>query len=85
MQATAEANNLTAVASAKDQYYKNMEKVGVRLGVGSLHLVSIKKQKKHTFWFTVCNQSVTMLNVTLCKNNFKNNFALCDTSVLKQH
>lgn len=46
MQATAEANNLTAVASAKDQYYKNMEKVGVRLGVGSLHLVSIKKKKK---------------------------------------
>lgn len=85
MQATAEANNLTAVASAKDQYYKNMEKVGVRLGVGSLHLVSIKKKKKNTFWFTVCNQSVTMLNVTLCKNNFKNNFALCDTSVLKQH
>lgn len=26
-QATAEANNLAAVASAKDQYYKNMEKV----------------------------------------------------------
>lgn len=47
MQATAEANNLTAVASAKDQYYKNMEKVGVWLGVGSLHLVSIKKKKKH--------------------------------------
>ncbi|XP_026773751.1 atlastin-3 [Pangasianodon hypophthalmus] len=27
LQATAEANNLAAVASAKDQYYKNMEKV----------------------------------------------------------
>lgn len=27
LQATAEANNLTAVASAKDQYYKNMEKI----------------------------------------------------------
>lgn len=27
-QATAEANNLAAVATAKDQYYKNMEKVG---------------------------------------------------------
>lgn len=27
IQATAEANNLAAVASAKDQYYKNMEKV----------------------------------------------------------
>lgn len=27
-QATAEANNLAAVAAAKDQYYKNMEKVG---------------------------------------------------------
>lgn len=26
-QATAEANNLAAVATAKDQYYKNMEKV----------------------------------------------------------
>lgn len=26
-QATAEANNLAAVAAAKDQYYKNMEKV----------------------------------------------------------
>ena len=26
--ATAEANNLAAVATAKDQYYKNMEKVG---------------------------------------------------------
>jgi hypothetical protein len=27
--ATAEANNLAAVAAAKDQYYKNMEKVGL--------------------------------------------------------
>eukprot|EP00063_Salmo_salar_P078207 XP_014053042.1 PREDICTED: atlastin-3-like [Salmo salar] len=27
LQATAEANNLAAVAAAKDQYYKNMEKV----------------------------------------------------------
>ncbi|XP_053486733.1 atlastin-3 [Ictalurus furcatus] len=27
LQATAEANNLTAVASAKDQYYRNMEKI----------------------------------------------------------
>uniref|UniRef100_A0A4W4GXD7 GB1/RHD3-type G domain-containing protein n=1 Tax=Electrophorus electricus TaxID=8005 RepID=A0A4W4GXD7_ELEEL len=27
LQATAEANNLAAVASAKDQYYKNMEKI----------------------------------------------------------
>lgn len=44
MQATAEANNLAAVASAKDQYYKNMEKVGMWLGIGSLRLVSIKKK-----------------------------------------
>lgn len=28
LQATAEANNLAAVATAKDQYYKSMEKVG---------------------------------------------------------
>lgn len=28
-QATAEANNLAAVAAAKDQYYKNMEKVSL--------------------------------------------------------
>lgn len=29
-QATAEANNLAAVATAKDQYYKSMEKVCYR-------------------------------------------------------
>ena len=29
--ATAEANNLAAVATAKDQYYKNMERVGQSL------------------------------------------------------
>lgn len=33
MQATAEANNLAAVASAKDQYYKNMEKVRMWLRI----------------------------------------------------
>ncbi len=33
IQATAEANNLAAVASAKDQYYKNMEKVRLLPGM----------------------------------------------------
>lgn len=42
MQATAEANNLAAVASAKDQYYNNMEKVGMWHGIISLFLVSMK-------------------------------------------
>lgn len=43
MQATAEANNLAAVASAKDQYYKNMEKVSMWLGITLIYLVSMKK------------------------------------------
>lgn len=37
-QATAEANNLAAVATAKDQYYKSMEKVGCH----------VKNQRNHT-------------------------------------
>lgn len=48
LMATAEANNLAAVASAKDQYYKNMEKV---CG-GDLPYVSPDSlEEKHHFFF----------------------------------
>ncbi|XP_065127870.1 atlastin-3 [Paramisgurnus dabryanus] len=47
LEATAEANNLAAVASAKDQYYKNMEKV---CG-GDLPYVSPDSlEEKHSFF-----------------------------------
>ncbi|XP_076877379.1 atlastin-3-like [Brachyhypopomus gauderio] len=49
LQATAEANNLAAVASAKDQYYKNMEKV---CG-GDLPYVSPERlEEKHGFYMS---------------------------------
>uniref|UniRef100_A0A3Q4IF91 Atlastin 3 n=1 Tax=Neolamprologus brichardi TaxID=32507 RepID=A0A3Q4IF91_NEOBR len=48
LMATAEANNLAAVASAKDQYYRNMEKV---CG-GDLPFVSPDSlEEKHQFFF----------------------------------
>lgn len=48
LMATAEANNLAAVAAAKDQYYKNMEKV---CG-GDLPYVSPDSlEEKHRFFF----------------------------------
>ncbi|XP_039975309.1 atlastin-3 [Xiphias gladius] len=48
LMATAEANNLAAVATAKDQYYKNMEKV---CG-GDLPYVSPDSlEEKHQFYF----------------------------------
>lgn len=83
MQATAEANNLAAVASAKDQYYKNMEKVGMQLGISSLHLVSIKKKNiSNKNSDPQCIISVTMLNVTLYIKKTTLNY---DTSVQKQY
>lgn len=57
-QATAEANNLAAVATAKDQYYKNMEKVRSLTYVKNLKKV-IKKCHVHiiltsnSLWFAV--------------------------------
>ena len=33
VQATAEANNLAAVANAKDSYVKEMEEVGLHIGL----------------------------------------------------
>ncbi len=49
IQATAEANNLAAVASAKDQYYKNMEKVSL---LHTHHMYNVL----HTH-YTVCTIS----------------------------
>ncbi|XP_071395512.1 atlastin-3 [Centroberyx affinis] len=48
LQATAEANNLAAVAAAKDQYYKNMEKV---CGGELPYVAPDSLEEKHHFFF----------------------------------
>ncbi|KAG7260002.1 hypothetical protein CRUP_020749, partial [Coryphaenoides rupestris] len=48
LQATAEANNLAAVATAKDQYYKNMEKV---CGGDIPYVSPDSLDEKHLFFF----------------------------------
>uniref|UniRef100_A0A667Z6R0 Atlastin 3 n=1 Tax=Myripristis murdjan TaxID=586833 RepID=A0A667Z6R0_9TELE len=48
LQATAEANNLAAVAAAKDQYYKNMEKV---CGGDLPYVAPESLEQKHDFFF----------------------------------
>ncbi|KAK0140134.1 Atlastin-3 [Merluccius polli] len=48
LQATAEANNLAAVATAKDQYYKNMEKV---CGGDIPYVSPDSLDEKHHFFF----------------------------------
>lgn len=47
LEATAEANNLAAVASAKDQYYKNMEKV---CGGDLPYVAPDSLEEKHRFF-----------------------------------
>uniref|UniRef100_A0A8C5CPX5 Atlastin 3 n=1 Tax=Gadus morhua TaxID=8049 RepID=A0A8C5CPX5_GADMO len=49
LQATAEANNLAAVATAKDQYYKNMERV---CGGDVPYVSQDSLDEKHNFFFT---------------------------------